>query len=344
MHDSTDRFPDSRGDTAPADPSSLRGRTVLVTGGAGFIGSHLVDRLLEIGASVRVLDDLSTGHRRNLDAATAAATRAPDRLRVHDGSILDAAAVDAAIGDADTIVHLAAMVSVPRSVAEPRMCHAINLEGTGRLLATARERGVRSFVFASSSAVYGSTPSLPSRESDMIDCASPYAASKAAAEAMVTAAGRTTDVNTTSLRFFNVFGPRQDPKSPYAAAIAAFADAIARGRAPRVFGDGRQTRDFVPVFDVVDAIVRAAIRREGEAPGLVCNVGTGRRRTLLDVIDALGRAAGDVSVKPMFEPVRAGDVPHSGAAVHVARDALGFTASTSVDDVFAAVLAEAANT
>jgi len=306
---------------------------VLVTGGAGFIGSHVAERAVGLGARVRVLDDFSTGRRSNLEPPGLAGAE------LVEGSILDPGALGRACAGADVVVHLAAMVSVPQSVAEPERCHEVNVVGTVRVLEAARSAGAGRVVFASSSAVYGSSPSLPSRECDPVDCVSPYAASKAAGEAFVTAYGRCCeDLATASLRFFNVFGPRQDPTSPYAAAIAAFASAVRAGRRPTVFGDGTQTRDFVPVDDVVRAILLAASRPEPPR-GEVHNVGTGRRRSLLDVITLLADAAGR-AVEPRFEPPRAGDVPHSGADIASARRALGYEPRTDPESVLAALLAE----
>jgi UDP-glucose 4-epimerase len=309
----------------------LAGATVLVTGGSGFIGSHVVERLGSLGARPRVLDDFSTGHRRNLDGLGV-------DVDVVAGSILDPEALGRAMDGVHAVVHLAAMVSVPQSVAEPQRCQEVNVVGTVRVLEAARAAGAARLVFASSSAVYGESPRLPSRESDPIDCVSPYAASKAAGEAFVTAYGRCYELATASLRFFNVFGPRQDPRSPYAAAIAAFADAIREERAPTVFGDGSQTRDFVPVTDVARAILLAAARPEPPR-GEVHNVGTGTRRSLLDVIEMLGAAAGR-TVTPTFAAPRAGDVPHSGADITSARSHLGFAPLTDPATTMAEVLAE----
>lgn len=307
----------------------LAGRTVLVTGGGGFIGSHVVERLGELGARARVLDDFSTGHRHNLDGLEA---------EVVEGSILDAEALAAAMRGVDAVVHLAAMVSVPQSVAEPERCHEMNVVGTVRVLEAARDAGAGRLVFASSSAVYGESPALPSRESDPVDCVSPYAASKAAGEAFVTAYGRCYDLATASLRFFNVFGPRQDPKSPYAAAIAAFASAVRESREPVVFGDGSQTRDFVPVMDVARAILLAAAREEPPR-GEIHNIGTGHRLSLLEVIQMLAAAAGR-TVSPRFDAPRAGDVPHSGADITSARTHLGYEPRTDRGAVMASLLAE----
>lgn len=326
-----------RAEDEAATLGRLAGRTVLVTGGAGFIGSHVVERLGRLGALPRVLDDLSSGHRRNLEGLTGPGD---EPVELIEGSILDPAALTEAVRGADAVVHLAAMVSVPQSVAEPGRCHEVNVVGTVGVLEAARDAGVGRLVFASSSAVYGEEPRLPSRETDPIDCVSPYAASKAAGEAFVTAYGRCYDLATASLRFFNVFGPRQDPKSPYAAAIAAFASAIAEGRSPTVFGDGSQTRDFVPVHDVVRAILLAAARPEPPR-GEVHNVGTGTRRSLLEVIEMLAEAAGR-PVEPTFGPPRAGDVPHSGAEIASARRHLGYEPQSDPAAVMAAVLAESA--
>jgi len=301
---------------SPSDPpyaDSFRGTSALITGGAGFIGSHLAHRLAEVGADVRVIDDLSTGNTRNLP---------PRGVTLYQASILDDAVLRGAVARCRYVFHLAAMVSVPQSVAEPLKCAEINITGTERVLQAARDADVHRFVFASSAAVYGDHPSLPSRETDPIDSCSPYAATKAAGEGLVTAFGRCYDPSTVSLRFFNVFGPRQDPHSPYAAAIAAFVDASAAGRAPTIFGDGLQTRDFIYIDNVVHAVLLAATCAR-DLRGEVINIGGGTQVSLLDVIDVLNDAA-DKRLEPIFADPRPGDVQHSVANIDRARGLLGF--------------------
>ncbi len=301
-----------------------RPERALVTGGAGFIGSHLCTSLLSCGAQARVLDDLSTGHRRNL----------AEGAEFFEGSVLDEQAVRSAVSECQLVVHLAAEVSVPRTWEDPERAFRINLEGTERVFRIAGELGVRSVVFASSAAVYGPTPSLPSKEGDRFDCASPYAAHKAAGELLLQSYSRRYGFHAASLRFFNVFGPRQDPKSAYAAVISAFMAAAAEGRRPLVFGDGSQTRDFVPVADVVEAI-RLAADPSRELRGDVFNVGLGQRRSLLDLLRVLSQVSGR-DLDPQFQPPRAGDVPHSCASIERARRVLGYAPPVSFEDGLAA--------
>ena len=293
--------------------ADFRGQAVLITGGAGFIGSHLAHRLVELGAAVRVIDDLSSGHRENLPK---------EKLSLHEASILDDDVLRDAVAGCRYVFHLAAMVSVPQSVAEPMRCAQVNITGTERVLEAARDAGVQRFVLASSAAVYGDEPSLPSRETDPIDCCSPYAASKAAGEGLVSAFGRCYEMSTVSLRFFNVFGPRQDPKSPYAAAIAAFVDAFAAGRRPTIFGDGLQTRDFIHIDNIVHGVLLAATCAR-DLRGAVMNLGCAAQVSLLDVIDVLNEATGQ-RLEPVFAEPRPGDVRHSAANIDCAREVLGF--------------------
>jgi len=291
---------------------AYRGARVLVTGGAGFIGSHLAEALAALGAEVRVLDDLSGGRRANV----------PDDVDLRAASVTDEATVQSAVEGCRFVFHQAAMVSVPLSVERPVACLDVNLRGTLRVLEAARAAGVKRLVLASSAAVYGESPNLPSRETDPIDCGSPYAASKASAEALVKAYASCYDLSAVSLRYFNVFGPRQDPDSPYAAVVAAFRRALAEGRAPRVFGDGTQTRDFVPIGNVVHANLLAGAC-ERDLRGEAVNVGLGERTSLLEMLARMQRLAG-TDFAPAHAPERAGDVPHSGASIELAREMLGY--------------------
>jgi UDP-glucose 4-epimerase len=293
--------------------AAVGGAAVLITGGAGFIGSHLARRLAELGAAVRVIDDLSTGQAENLP---------PQSVELIEASILDEPALRRAIDGCRLVFHEAAMVSVPQSIREPLQCAEINITGTERLLEAAREAGVGRVVFASSAAVYGDAPNLPSREDDPIVCCSPYAASKAAGEALMTAFSRCYGLSTVSLRYFNIFGPRQDPNSPYAAVIAAFAEALTGGRPPTIFGDGRQTRDFTPVANVVWANLLAAAC-ETDLRGEALNIGTGRPINLLEVLAEMGRRLG-VEPSPGLSPPRAGDVRDSTADITRARAVIGY--------------------
>ncbi|MCA9291926.1 MAG: NAD-dependent epimerase/dehydratase family protein [Phycisphaerales bacterium] len=304
-----------------------RGRAV-VTGGAGFIGSHLVRALLDLECEVVVLDDLSSGHLHNV----------PDdeRVRFVEASILDDDAVEDAVDDCRFVFHEAAMVSVPQSIEEADACAMINVVGTQRLLDAAVAAGVERFVFASSAAVYGDRPTLPSREDHPVRSCSPYAASKAAGEQLLMAASHAHGLSTASLRYFNVFGPRQDPKSAYAAVISAFTDVLTRGGRPRIFGDGTQTRDFVSVDNVVAANLLAA-STDSPLRGEVLNIGTGARTSLLDLLGHMGRLL-EVDATPSFEPPRAGDVPHSVADIARARAVLGYEPRTDLASGLGALL------
>ncbi len=304
--------------------SFYRPERALVTGGAGFIGSHLSAALLAAGSRVRVLDDLSSGHRRNL----------PEGVEFIEGSIVDEDTVEFTMRGCDAVFHLAAEVSVPRTVEDPVRAFAINMAGTERVFRHAAAHGASSVVFASSAAVYGPSPSIPSSEDSPFECASPYAAHKASGELLLQATSRLGNFHAASLRFFNVFGPRQDPKSAYAAVISAFMDAAASGRQPIVFGDGSQTRDFVPVANVVEALRRAADPRLG-LRGRAFNVALGERRSLLDLLGALSAVSGR-DLTPELRAPRAGDVPHSCAKIDRAVSELGFRPQVGFEEGLAA--------
>ncbi len=309
--------------TTPIDRPQFRefrGGVALVTGGAGFIGSHLSEHLLRLGAKVRVLDDLSGGRRENVPSGAAF---------IH-GSILETGTLARASEGCRWVFHEAALVSVPQSVEQPDRCLEINVTGTQRVLEAARRAGAARVVFAASAAAYGNTPRLPSREDHLPECWSPYAMSKVAGEMLLATFSRCFGLSTVSLRYFNVFGARQDPRSAYAAAISAFADAIIAGRAPKVFGDGLQTRDFIPVENVVLANLLAATC-ERPLAGEVINVGTGSSVTLLQVIEAMGRAEGK-RVTPEFFPPRAGDVRESRPDISRARELLGYETAVGFDE------------
>lgn len=299
---------------------AFQGCTVLVTGGAGFIGSHLTRSLLALGATVRVLDDLSYGHAKNVPAE-AAFTHA---------SILDDDALRDAMEDCDFVFHLAAMMSVPMSVEQPLLCVEINIHGTVRVLEAAKDFGVKRLVFAASSAAYGETEQFPSREDQPTDCCSPYAASKVSGELLLTAFSHCYTLSTVSLRYFNVFGPRQDPQSAYAAVISAFADALVNDRRPTIFGTGRQTRDFVYVDNVIHANLLAGAC-EKPLVGEVVNVGSGSRVSLLEILDLMGRHLG-VEVDPVFDEPRAGDVMHSLADISRTKQLIGYEPVVPFED------------
>ncbi len=299
---------------------AFRGKRALVTGGAGFIGGHLAQRLVSLGADVRVLDDFSTGHR----------YRVPPTAVVFGGSVTDRALVRRAISGCDFVFHEAAMVSVAQSVQDPARCAEVNILGTEFMLEEAVSAGVTRLVFAASAAAYGASLMLPSREGHPVDCRSPYAASKVAGEALLSAFAACYPISTVSLRYFNVFGPHQDPKSPYAAAISAFVDAISSGRTPSVFGDGQQTRDFVFIDNVIHANLLAAACPKRLA-GEVLNVATGRSVTLLDAISGICQALGR-GCEPNFGPERPGDLRYSRADISRAQEVLGYEPVVSFDD------------
>jgi len=308
--------------------NDFRDVSVLITGGAGFIGSHLATRLVELGSDVRILDDLSGGTRDNV----------PPGAKLIPNSILD----DKALRDATTgckyVFHQAAMVSVPESVEKPDDCLRINIVGTQRVLEAARDLGVKRVMFAASAAAYGGSPQLPSREDHPADCVSPYAASKVAGELLLRAFATCYKLSTVSLRYFNIFGPRQNPNSAYAAAISAFTKALRSGKQPTLHGDGMQTRDFTYINNVVHANLLAASSPR-EFQGEVINIGTGKRISLVEVIDQMGRAL-NVPVNPAFGPPRAGDVRDSVADISRALDLLGYEPIVDFGDGIARTLRE----
>lgn len=296
---------------------------VLVTGGAGFIGSHLVRACLDAGESVRVLDDFCTGKRENLAAV------ARD-VELVEASVSDLAALERAARGCEVVYHHAAIASVPRSVEDPAGTHAVNATGTLNALEAARRAGARRFVFASSSAVYGDDEGLPKRE-EMPTCPrSPYALQKLTGELYGEQYARLFGLDAVALRYFNVFGPRQDPKSMYAGVIPLFVAALSAGARPRVFGDGRQSRDFVYVKDVV-AANRAAAGAPSPLAGRAINVGRGERTSLLELLAQIAAALGVPAPEPVFEAERTGDVRHSQADVTRAADLLGFRAEVPLD-------------
>lgn len=286
----------------------------LVTGGAGFIGSHLVRRLLELGERVRVVDDFSTGHRSNL-------AEVEPRCELIEGDIRDRELVQHSVQGVESVFHLAARASVPRSVQQPLAAHEVNVTGTLNLLLAARDAGVRRFVYSSSSAAYGETPVLPKSEDMAPQPLSPYAVSKLAGEYYCSCFAHVYGLATISLRYFNVFGPRQDPDSPYAAAIPAFVSRMLRGQPPIIYGDGEQSRDFCYIDNVVEANLLAA--RAANLAGQVVNIACGERITLNAIVALINRQLG-TNLVPRYEPPRAGDVRHSLAALDRARSVLGY--------------------
>lgn len=308
----------------PDDVKTLAGAKCLVTGGAGFIGSHLADALLDQGASVRILDNLSTGFKRNLEHL-----ESNKNVDIMVGDAADTKVVEAAIHDVDFVFHHAAMASVPRSMREPALCHAWCTTSTVELLRASAENQVKRFVLASTSAAYGDSPFVSKRESDPVGPLSPYAAAKLAAESYMQAFHHGFEIETTILRYFNVFGPRQDPASEYSAVIPRFVSMILSGDPPIIYGDGNQSRDFVFVGDVARANLLAAT--VPTAAGKTFNIGRGQSTTLLQLLDALRDILGQ-DIQPIHEPPRAGDVRDSLADINQARQFLKFDPSVTIEE------------
>ena len=288
--------------------------TYLVTGGAGFIGSHLVRFFLERGERVRVLDNFSTGKRENL-------SEVEGRIELVQGSLSSPKDIEAAVEGVDFVLHQAAIPSVPRSVEFPLESHESNATGTLRLLRLAAEAGVRRLVYASSSSVYGANPTLPKVESMPTEPMSPYAVSKLSAEQYAGVFHRLYGLETVSLRYFNVFGPRQDPTSPYSGVVSRFIDAIASDSQPTIHGDGEQTRDLTYVENVVRA--NFAATENPEAAGSVYNIGCATRVSVNELWRVMAELSGS-KLEPRYAPSRSGDVPHSLADIGRARNDLGY--------------------
>ncbi len=290
--------------------------TYLVTGGAGFIGSNIVHELVRRGHRVRVLDNFATGRRSNL-------TGIEDRVDLLEGDLRHLRDVEKAVDGVDVVLHQGALGSVPRSIADPLASHEANATGTLRVLGAARGAGVRRVVYASSSSVYGDTPTLPKVEDMLPGPLSPYAVSKLAGEHYARVFAQVYGLETISLRYFNVFGPRQDPTSQYAAVIPKFIRAMLQGERPVIFGDGAQSRDFTYVDNVVAANLLAAEAPAAALRGGVCNVACGENSALLDLVATLNGVLGS-RLEPVFQPPRPGDVRHSHAAVGRAEALLGY--------------------
>jgi len=293
----------------------------LVTGGAGFIGSHITAGLVQRGDRVRVLDDLSSGKLENLAHLDVGEYGSGAPVEFLPGDVVDADLCRRAVHGARGVFHEAAQVSVPRSVEDPLRSYDVNVNGTLRLLEAARAQGVGRFVFAASSAAYGDGEELPKHEGLVPAPLSPYASGKVAGEHLLRVYARCYGMHTVALRYFNVFGPRQADDSPYTGVIAIFARMLLEGRTPTIFGDGGQTRDFVYIGNVVAANL-AAMDRELPA-GSCCNVGTGVSISLLELLQAMAQELG-VAVEPKFGAERAGDVRHSLADLTRARALLGY--------------------
>lgn len=289
----------------------------LVSGGAGFIGSHLVDHLVGQDEEVRVLDDFSSGKSENLRHNI-------DKIRLIKGSVADLPTVRGATEGVDYVLHHAAIASVINSIENPASSHDANLTGTLNVLIAARDAGVRRVVLAASSAVYGDLPGLPKTEEMPTDCLSPYALTKLSGEEYCRMFTRLYGLETVALRYFNVFGPRQDPNSEYAAVIPKFLTRMLNGTAPTIFGDGLQSRDFTYVTNNVAANILAC-RTPGIA-GETFNIACGESFNLLDLVAGLNEALG-TAIEPVFEPERSGEVKHSLAGIDKARERLGFAPS-----------------
>jgi len=306
----------------------------LVTGGAGFIGSHLAERLLRDGHKVRVLDNLSTGRKSNLDVIRDVG--AAGSFEWLEGDIRSLDTCRRACEGVEYVLHQAALASVPRSIENPVDTTAVNVGGTLNVLYAAKERGVRRVVCASSSSVYGDSESLPKHEELPTAPLSPYAASKLAGEVYARVYARTMGLSTLSLRYFNVFGPRQDPQSQYAAVIPRFTTALRDGNRPIVYGDGLQSRDFTYIDNVVAANLQACTAPDGA--GEAMNVACGDRFTLLDLLGVLGSLLG-VAPNPEFQPARPGDVKHSQASIERARKLIGFQPGIGFEEGLARTVA-----
>jgi len=288
--------------------------TFLVTGGGGFIGSNLARALVERGEIVRVLDNFATGRPENLEGLET-------RITLFRADVTDAAAVDEAVRGCDYVLHQAALPSVPRSIEHPVETDRVNVFGTLTVLEAARRHGIKRVVYAASSSAYGETPTLPKVESMRPDPLSPYAVSKLAGEHYLSVYTGCYGLETVSLRYFNVFGPRQDPTSHYAAVIPRFITAALEGRSPTIFGDGEQSRDFCFIDNCVEANLLACTAPG--APGKVMNVACGVRTTLLEVVAELGRIL-EKPIVPVHEPPRPGDIKHSLADITLARSILSY--------------------
>ena len=295
---------------------SSRGRSLaVVTGGAGFIGSHLVEALLDAGRPVRVVDNLVTGRRENLAAVA-------DRIEFVEGDLADLEVARRAVDGADVVFHEAAIPSVPRSVAEPIESHRSGPTATLNVLEASRRDGVRRVIFAASSSAYGDTDELPKHEAMTPKPLSPYAVGKLAGEHYVSVYAQTIGLDGVSLRYFNIFGPRQDPSSPYSGVISIFLKRMAAGQRPTIYGDGRQTRDFTYVANAVRANL-LAMDAPGPLGGAVVNVGVGEQISLLDLVGALNTILG-TELEPEFQPARAGDVRDSLADLRRVRALIGY--------------------
>lgn len=296
---------------------------VLVTGGAGFIGSHIAAAFAASGARVRVIDDLSTGHIENLEEIGGAV----DFVKA---SLTDEAATRRALEDVELVFHEAAIPSVPRSVDNPQETHYACVDATFSLLLAAREKGVRRVVYAASSSAYGDQPTMPKKEEMRPEPLSPYAVAKLVGEYYCQVFTRTYSLETVCLRYFNVFGPRQDPSSQYSGVISRFISSLLSGSRPAIYGDGEQSRDFTYIANVVEANRRAAETTKGV--GRIINIANGERTTLNELLDVLKKITGRTDVAPEYKEPRAGDVRHSLADITRAREMLGYEPQVGLEE------------
>ena len=299
----------------------------LVTGGAGFIGSHLVEELVRRGHAVRVVDSLITGHRRNLDHIAG--------VEFLEGDLAEMDVAARAVAGMDYVLHQAAIPSVPRSVKDPLTSNRANVDASLNVLVAARDAGVKRLVYAGSSSAYGDTPTLPKREDMATGPLSPYALQKLVAEQYCQMFTRLYGFETVTIRYFNVFGPRQDPGSPYSGVISLFATALIEGRQPTIYGDGGQTRDFTYVANVVDGVLRAC--EAPRAAGEVINVACGTRISLNDLLRVMGGIVGN-RLAAIYKEPRAGDVRDSQADITKAKTLLGYTPIVSLEEGLAKTL------
>jgi len=294
----------------------------LVTGGAGFIGSNIVGELVRRGEAVRVVDNLATGHIENLASVR-------QKIQWHEADIRDLENIRPDFEGVDYVIHLAAIPSVPRSVADPLTSTAVNIDGTLNVLLAARDAGAKRLVFAASSAAYGDHPSLPRVESQEPRVLSPYALTKLTGEYYCRIFSQVYGLETVALRYFNIFGPRQSPDSPYSGVLSLFISAYLNGKTPTIFGDGEQSRDFTYVDNAVDATLRACTA--ADVSGRVINVGTGERHTLNETISILNKIMG-MQVTPRYDAARTGDVQHSHADITLARKLLRYAPRTRFEE------------
>ena len=296
---------------------------VLVTGGAGFIGSNMVRFLREKGCAVRVLDNFETGRRENL-------AEMADQIELVEGDIRDAATAHRSSAGMDMVFHLAALGSVPRSLKDPKTTHEVNVTGTFNMLQAGRKALIKRFIFASSSSVYGQSEVLPQHEGLPLAPISPYGASKAVGEIYCKAFYESYRLETISLRYYNVFGPRQDPTSQYAAAIPLFVSALLRDKAPIIFDDGEQTRGFTYIENVLQANWRAATAKHTH--GEAVNISTSTAVSVNTVVNTIRALLGKENIKPTYQPPRPGDIKHSLADVSKAAEVIGYKPTVSFDE------------